>query len=81
MLAFVGHELRAPLGIISGYTQSMLRWLQQRAGEVDLVHEARALQIVDVQTRRLGALLNDLLDTSWAQLRGLLLTGDRLWKW
>lgn len=60
LLSVVSHELRTPLASIKGYTSSLLRV------DVDWDDETRRefLQIIEEESDRLGALIEDLLQMS-----------------
>jgi PAS domain S-box-containing protein len=57
-LAVVSHELRTPLNAMLGWTRML------RTGELDDATSARALEIVDRNTRLQVQLIDDLLDVS-----------------
>ena len=59
------HELKTPMTTISGHTQLLLRRLsriQELSSEMDAIR--KSLESIDGQTRRLNALVNELLELS-----------------
>jgi signal transduction histidine kinase/AraC-like DNA-binding protein len=70
LLANVSHELRAPLNIIQGYSQSALA--SPNPYEVDLPPELlRDLSYLYQSSEHLGRLISDLLDLSRAEINDL----------
>jgi signal transduction histidine kinase len=57
-VAIVSHELRTPLGAISGWVDLL------RSDSLDKAQRARALEVIERNTRIQAQLLNDLLDVS-----------------
>jgi two-component system phosphate regulon sensor histidine kinase PhoR len=58
-VANVSHELRTPLSVVQGYTETLLEgaWKEEKSA-------LEFLAIIDKNTRRLSAIVNDLLDLS-----------------
>jgi len=56
LVTIVSHELRTPLASVLGFTSLLL------SRELDQGDQRRYLEIIDLQGRRLSALLNDFLD-------------------
>ncbi len=56
LVSIVSHELRTPLASVLGFTSLLL------SREIDQGDQRRYLEIIDLQGRRLSALLNDFLD-------------------
>jgi signal transduction histidine kinase len=59
VLTVVSHELRTPLTTIQGYAQLLARRLRERGAADDLLGPANA---IGAQARRLGTLVDELLD-------------------
>ena len=71
-VANVSHELRTPLSVVQGYTETLLEgaWKDEKSA-LDF------LAIIDKNTRRLSAIVNDLLDLSKLESGGQVLrSGD-----
>jgi signal transduction histidine kinase len=56
LVSIVSHEIRTPLASILGFTSVLLE------RDLDPESQRRYLEIIDVQGKRLGSLLNDFLD-------------------
>lgn len=64
-IAVASHELKTPMTAISGHAQLLLRRLsrvQEFSSEMELIRTS--IESIDGQTRRLNALVNELLDLS-----------------
>jgi PAS domain S-box-containing protein len=62
-ISIASHELRTPITVLSGFTQILMRRLNQREGEESLV----MLQKMEAQISRLVKLIDELLDASKIQ--------------
>jgi signal transduction histidine kinase len=62
-LSIASHELKTPITSISGYAQITLRRLSREKEEpIDAADVQEAIQKIEMQTQRLNALIDDLLD-------------------
>jgi signal transduction histidine kinase len=64
-IATASHDLKAPLASLRGYSQLLLRRLQQPRPDLELL--ARGLAQIDAQAHAMARLLDDLLDASRLQ--------------
>ncbi len=62
-ISIASHELRTPITVLKGFTQILMRKLNQQGVEQSLA----MLQKIDAQTRRLVKLIDELLDASKIQ--------------
>ena len=60
----VSHELRTPLTLISGFTETLQNWR-----ELDDKDCERALEIIDIESKRLKHMISQLLDLSHIESR------------
>lgn len=69
-IAMISHELRTPLGVIKGYTTSLLR----EDADWDETTRREFLHIINQETDRLAAMIDNLLDSSHLQAGTLPIT-------
>lgn len=67
LLGVVSHELRSPLGLISGFSQAILRDLE----DIDLPSLMKYLEVIDSNASRMLKMIDELLDITKIQLGGV----------
>ncbi|MBI2865310.1 MAG: CHASE3 domain-containing protein [Chloroflexi bacterium] len=72
-ISVVAHDLRTPLTVITGYAGFLMRLLAKRH---DSDRERRAVDAIDISTKRLGRMVADLLDASRIESKQLALAKE-----